>query len=470
MNLIKKIKNYFTPSKIKELEEKIAQIQKNQIKDVLHPIKFEFKGIAEEKLIQKCIYNVGTRNIDVVFTDGDVISGVVEQYTYEQIRNATSKEDVLDLLIPKNSKGSDYDLDKEEDDIKTQIAPIVSILSEIDDFEVVGEDVFLKGVKSIAIPSSIVAEFIRIVSEMDKNREKDYGLEYISKDADLGEEYNSLLMFTYKLLLNPMSSSREDCLNYVKRYDIKLTNTGNMIMYRRIVSVDNSNKDLIEFVSKQYLKVKSWKKSPKNYAVGLRENEYELTKILLEDKDFAWEDIKHAFIGNLAELYTSLNERQENRYTDDYTKSYDIRIGEVYKIREEDIDVNKHGSCGGALHVADGKVFNYKSFGDTPVAVLVDPRHVYKMDSGCNGKIGVKQMFIMSVTEQDENGDYVDIDSQAVVNFDELYHNQSIDELQKSLKNKSFEPISVSTEVTELSIKEVVNVTDILRNRVVEIV
>lgn len=468
MNLLNKFKEFFTNSKVKELEEKIAQIQKNQIvsavkkSEVLAPPPMV-------KLIQKCIYNVGTRNIDVVFTDGDVISGVVEQFTYEQIRNATSKEDVLDLLIPK-IKGNDYDIDKEEEDIKTQIAPIVSILSEIDDFEVVGEDVFLKGVKSIAIPSSIVAEFIRIVSEMDKNREKDYGLEYISKDADLGEEYNSLLMFTYKLLLNPMSSSREDCLNYVKRYDIKLTNTGNMIMYRRIVSVDNSNKDLIEFVSKQYLKVKSWKKSPKNYAVGLRENEYELTKILLEDKDFAWEDIKHAFIGNLAELYTSLNERQENRYTDDYTRSYDIRIGEVYKIREEDIDVNKHGSCGGALHVADGKVFNYKSFGDTPVAVLVDPRHVHKMDSGCNGKIGVKQMFIMSVTEQDVNGDYVDIDSQAVVNFDELYHNQSIDELQEALKNKSFEPISISTEVTELTIKEVANVTDILRNRVVEIV
>jgi len=68
MNLLNKFKEFFTNSKIKELEEKIAQIQKNQIKDVLHPIKFEFKGIAEEKLIQKCIYNVGTRNIDVVFT------------------------------------------------------------------------------------------------------------------------------------------------------------------------------------------------------------------------------------------------------------------------------------------------------------------------------------------------------------------------------------------------------------------
>ena len=341
MNLLNKFKEFFTNSKVKELEEKIAQIQKNQIKDVLHPIKFEFKGIAEEKLIQKCIYNVGTRNIDVVFTDGDVISGVVEQYTYEQIRNASSKEEILNLLIPKNSKGSDYDIDKEEEDIKTQIAPIVSILSEIDDFEVVGEDVFLKGVKSIAIPSSIVAEFIRIVSEMDKNREKEYGLEYISKDADLGEEYNSLLMFTYKLLLNPMSSSREDCLNYVKRYDIKLTNTGNMIMYRRIVSVDNSNKDLIEFVSKQYLKVKSWKKSPGNYEI------FDDNGLVLAQGDKRHDYNNHK--GNLKDLYNSLSTLEENRYTDDYTKSYDIRIGEVYKIREEDIDVNKHGSCGGAL-------------------------------------------------------------------------------------------------------------------------
>ena len=460
MNLLNKFKEFFTNSKIKELEEKITQIQKNQIvsavkkSEVLAPP-------SMVKLIQKCIYNVGTKNIDVVFTDGDVISGVIEQYTYEQIRNATSKEDVLDLLIPK-IKGNDYDIDKEEKDIKTQIAPIVNILSEIDDFEVVGEDVFLKGVKSIAIPSSIVAEFIRIVSEMDKNREKEYGLEYISKDADLEEEYNSLLMFTYKLLLNPMSSSREDCLNYVKRYDIKLTNTGNMIMYRRIVSVGDSNKNLIEFVSKQYLKVKSWKKSPKNYEV------FDDNGLVIIQREKRHDYNNHK--GNLAELYNNLSQLKENRYTDDYTRSYDIRIGEVYKIREEDIDVNKHGSCGGALHVADGKVFNYKSFGDTPVAVLVDPRHVYKMDSGCNGKIGVKQMFIMSVTEQDENGDYVDIDSQAVVNFDELYHNQSIDELQEALKNKSFEPISVSTEVTELSIKEVVNVTDILRNRIVEIV
>ena len=455
MNLIEKFKNWFTSERVKELEQKVTKLQIEQIKKIGSDFDID------KKLIKKCIYNVGTKNIDVVFTDGDVISAVVESNIYEQIRNTSSKEDVLRLLTPNNVKGSDYDIDKNDEKfIKEQITPIVDILSDVQDFKVINTDVFLKDVNSISIPSSIVAEFIRIVSLMDENRQREYGLEYISKDADLSEEYNSLLMFTYKLLLNPMKSSREDCLEYVKKYDIKLTNTGNMIMYRRIVSVDNSNKDLIDFVSKQYVKVKSWKKSPKNYEVV--EDEKGLRCV-------SFGEVHESYKGNLAELYNNLYELQENRYTYDFTRSYYIRIWEVYKIREEDIDINKHGSCGGALHVADGKVFNYKSFGDTPVAVLVDPRHVYKMDSGHSGKIGVKQMFIMSITEQDYSGNYIDIDSQAVVNFDDLYHNQTIDELQEAFKNKSFEPISVSTEVTELSLKEVVNITEVLKNRIVEI-
>ena len=462
MNLIEKFKNWFTSERVKELEQKVTKLQIEQIKKIGSDFDID------KKLIKKCIYNVGTKNIDVVFTDGDVISAVVESNIYEQIRNTSSKEDVLQLLTPNNVKGSDYDIDKNDEKfIKEQITPIVDILSDVQDFKVVNTDVFLKDVNSISIPSSIVAEFIRIVSLMDENRQREYGLEYISKDADLSEEYNSLLMFTYKLLLNPMKSSREDCLEYVKKYDIKLTNTGNMIMYRRIVSVDESNKDLIDFVSKQYVKVKSWKKAVKHFTVYKNEDDqYGLTDNVASK---SFQDKNNEVIGNLAELYSSLSEMKENRYTDDYTRSYDIRIGEAYKIREEDIDVNKHGSCGGALHVADGKVFNYRSFGDTPVAVLVDPRHVYKMDSGHSGKIGVKQMFIMSITEQDEDGNYIDIDSQAVVNFDELYHNQTIDELQEAFKNKSFEPISVSTEVTELSLKEVVNITEVLKNRIVEI-
>lgn len=462
MNLSNKFKEFFTNSKVKELEEKIAQIQKNQIvstvkkSEVLAPPPMV-------KLIQKCIYNVGTRNIDVVFTDGDVISGVVEQFTYEQIRNATSKEDVLDLLIPK-IKGNDYDIDKEEKDIKIQIAPIVSILSEIDDFEVVGEDVFLKGVKSIAIPSSIVAEFIRIVSEMDKNREKDYGLEYISKDADLGEEYNSLLMFTYKLLLNPLKESREQLLNFVKKNDVKITSYGNLVLYRACWEAKNESDALVKFVAKEYLKIKSWKKSPKSYFVASRLNDYKLFKEgeISKDDNPYWTN--H---GNLAELYSKLPEMQSKgkQYYSDHGKKK-IVIGDIYKIDDSEVNLNANVCAAGGLHCASYD-YNYSGFGDTNLIVLVNPSKTITVPTYDFSKMRVSEMMIVGINPNERG---IHIDEGFYSNLDENYHNQSIDELQEALKNKSFEPISISTEVTELTIKEVANVTDILRNRVVEIV
>lgn len=95
--------------------------------------------------------------------------------------------------------------------------------------------------------------------------------------------------------------------------------------------------------------------------------------------------------------------------------------------------------------------------------------HIYKMDSGCSGKIGVKQMFIAAVTTQDEEGNYEDIDNQDLVNFDELYHNESIEELTQALQTKSLECVSVSEAVAEVSLKDVQNITELLKNRVVNI-
>ena len=137
MNLIEKFKNWFTSERVKELEQKVTKLQIEQIKKIGSDFDID------KKLIKKCIYNVGTKNIDVVFTDGDVISAVVESNIYEQIRNTSSKEDVLRLLTPNNVKGSDYDIDKNDEKfIKEQITPIVDILSDVQDFKVINTDVF----------------------------------------------------------------------------------------------------------------------------------------------------------------------------------------------------------------------------------------------------------------------------------------------------------------------------------------
>ena len=461
MKLIEKFKNWFTSSKIEELEKKIAEIQKGQqVASEVEPIR-----PVVASLIKKCIYNVGTKNIDVVFTDGDVISAVVESNIYEQIRNTSSKEDVLRLLTPNNVKGSDYDIDKNDEKfIKEQITSIVDILSDVQDFKVVNTDVFLKDVNSISIPSSIVAEFIRIVSLMDENRQREYGLEYISKDADLSEEYNSLLMFTYKLLLNPLKESREQLLNFIKKNDIKITSYGNLVLYRACWESKNEDTELIRFVAKEYLKIKAWKKSPKNYTVASRLGNYKLllnNEIPKDDNPY-WENQ-----GNLAELYSKLPEMQSKgkQYYSDHGKKK-IVIGDIYKIDDKDVNLDANVCAAGGLHCASYD-YDYSGFGDTNLIVLVNPSKTITVPTYDFSKMRVSEMMIVGINPNERG---VHIDEGFYSNLDENYHNYSIDELQEAFKNKSFEPISVSTEVTELSLKEVVNVTDILKNRIVEIV
>ena len=459
MNLLNKFKEFFTNSKIKELEEKITQIQKNQIvsavkkSEVLAPP-------SMVKLIQKCIYNVGTKNIDVVFTDGDVISGVVEQYIYEQIRNASSKEEVLDLLIPKNSKGSDYDIDKEEEDIKTQIAPIVSILSEIDNFEVVGEDVFLKGVKSIAIPSSIVAEFIRIVSEIQNLQDNSSELIDYEQLDKVKEEYNSLLMFTYKILLNPLKESREQLLNFVKKNDAKITSFGNLVLYRACWEAKSESDALVKFVAKEYLKIKSWKKSAKNFWVWY-DGEYSLTKENCQNDGIGENK------GNLAELYAKLPEMQsegKQYYSDHGNKK--IVIGDIYKIDDSEVNLDSGVCHSGGLHLATVD-YNYGGYGDTNLICLLNPSKTITVPSSEIKKLRCSEMMVVGINPNERG---VHIDEGFYSNLDENYHNYSLEVLQEALKNKSFEPISVSTEITDLTMKEIINITKVLKHRVIEII
>jgi hypothetical protein len=413
----------------------------------------EVKLQTEDCINNKLIYNINNKSVIVITCNGDKFEGNnVEKEQLEQLRTANISE-IINILTPKQVVKEDL-TEREEKEI---VSNFLEVFKDSEDFDVVGKELYFKGIKTIPIPTLITARFVELVESLN-NLKVPY---FVEVEERLKEEYNSLKMFTLKVLLNPIEESRQDALDYVKQFQIKMTNTGNLIMYRRIVSLGNTNKDLIEFVSSSYVKVKSWKKSPKNYEV------FDDNGFILIQKDKKHDINNHK--GNLEELYLNLANLEENRYTDNHTKTYDIRIGATYKINEEDIDINRSGSCGGSLHVADGKIFSYSSFGNTPVCCIVNPMHIYKMDSGHSGKIGVKQMFIAAITTQDEEGNYVDIDNQNLVEFDELYHNETLEELTESLKNKSLSQVSVAEAVSPLSIPEVVNIKELLSKRVITI-
>jgi hypothetical protein len=416
----------------------------------------EVKLQTEDCINNKLIYNINNKSVIVITCNGDKFEGNnVEKEQLEQLRTANISE-IINILTPKQVVKEDL-TEREEKEI---VSNFLEVFKDSEDFDVVGKELYFKGIKTIPIPTLITARFVELVESLN-NLKVPY---FVEVEERLKEEYNSLKMFTLKVLLNPVEEARQDALSYINQYAVKLTSNGNMIMFRRIVSVADTNKELVEFISKQYVKVKSWKKSPKNYWVHCNMDVEPIIYSISTQQYSEFNDL-----GNLAELYQNLPTMEENRYTDNHTGTYDIRIGQTYKINEIDIDTNKRGSCGGALHVTTKDAYDYSSFGDTPVCVIVSPQHIYKMDSGCSGKIGVKQMFIASVTTQNEEGDYEDIDNQALVNFDEYYHNENMLELETSLKQKSLALVSVDNIVSELSIPEVQNITELLKNRIVTI-
>jgi hypothetical protein len=416
----------------------------------------EVKLQTEDCINNKLIYNINNKSVIVITCNGDKFEGNnVEKEQLEQLRTANISE-IINILTPKQVVKEDL-TEREEKEI---VSNFLEVFKDSEDFDVVGKELYFKGIKTIPIPTLITARFVELVESLN-NLKVPY---FVEVEERLKEEYNSLKMFTLKLLLNPVEEARQDALSYINQYAVKLTSNGNMIMFRRIVSVADTNKELVEFISKQYIKVKSWKKSPSLYRVFKEDiKRFIIVNVNNKDQDY------NNCLGFLDNLYKNLPTMEENRYTDNHTGTYDIRIGQTYKINEIDIDTNKRGSCGGALHVTTKDAYDYSSFGDTPVCVIVSPQHIYKMDSGCSGKIGVKQMFIASVTTQNEEGDYEDIDNQALVNFDEYYHNENMLELETSLKQKSLALVSVDNIVSELSIPEVQNITELLKNRIVTI-
>lgn len=461
MNLKEKFLSWFTPAKVKELEEKVLQLeQKLPVLQKGTDLVEEIEKNKVEKIISKILYNVNTKNIDVILSDGNVLSGAVEKDVYEKIRNCNDELMILDLISPvkvEQENGSDFDIEVEK-----TITPLINILSSNSNFEIENNKVYLKGIKSIAIPSSIIGEFIRLQSELDYykiNQLDTYSLFNENLDK-LKKEFDALLMFTFWLLLNPIESSRKDCLDFVKKNDIQLTSNGLLICYRKVVSKGSKNKELIKFISENYFKKKKQKKSPKNYSIYSKLGDFMLcknNKLPKEDNPY-WENI-----GNLHELYQNLHTLKENTYTDNHTKTKTIKIGSIYKEDEDKIDLDNTVSCSSGLHIGS-KQFMFDSFGDTGVIALVNPMFVRSVPVLDAHKMRVSEMFLATIADKEEFDNLNEL-----IDFSQEYCSSTLEDLHKDLSNKSFEKLTCQDNLPITSLKEIIDITKVLSERIVKV-
>lgn len=389
-------------------------------------------------------------NLTIVFNDGSVLTKTdITQDLFDSIKYAATEVDIIKLLTPEPEVLISNVVIETKDE-RNLVSANLDILKDNSDFRIEGKKVYFTGV-DLELPAIVVASFIEILEKLDVVNIQG------TTDEFLNEQYIALKMFWLKLALNGIEQSREDLLNFCRKNDVRITINGNLVLYRRIVTLGDKNKTLVEFISQQYYKIKKWKKSPKNFYVHDNDGEFSIQ----DEKYHRLNSDKSR--GNLHDLYLDLPNMEANEFTSYHNKGkHIIRIGELYQIDESGINLNNGLCAAGGLHAA-AVDYNYSSFGDTPVVVLVNPSKAITVPTGETGKLRTTEMFIAAINDK-PHGEHFDED--AISYFDEEYNNITVEELEEALKNKSFKPASVEDEISPITFKDMESIKDLLKVRV----
>jgi hypothetical protein len=182
------------------------------------------------------------------------------------------------------------------------------------------------------------------------------------------EELSKLEKFWMWSSLIKNAQSRESLYPFLIKQKIQLTDDGEMLTYRRVVSTDETNVDLVKFVTQTYLKKRTAKKSTDVTVWGNNNKSGEYT--LTPDAPVGYYEV-----GNLKEIYHNLEEMEGNTFTDNHTKTEVYKIGVESRMNWSHADWNTDKTCSRGYH-SSGLYFGYSGFGDTPLLCIVNPKDV----------------------------------------------------------------------------------------------
>jgi len=400
--------------------------------------------------------------LTVVLIDGTIISkpGATED-DYFAIQGA---KDVYEIHAIVSSKEVKQDVA----DIKAEAARIqalqqgVELLGKLDDFTVEGNSVYLAGT-SRSMPQLLVEKFIEIVDRVGEEPQTDGRSFHEALNED--DDYLAHKNFFMWCCLNPRAEVANELYRFLTENSFKITKQGFFVALRNVVTLHGSP-ELVHFVSNAYNKVKAvWKKNPDNYTIFLQYGEYKLVHDSaltttethtsttcqecdgeggwdnIDDDDYEnWIDcetcngtgeveeytytvnvpVDHGTkIGGLTELYLDLPNREENRFTDNWTKTFDIRVGQVVSMPIEECNWSTQDCAQAGLHFA-GYTAPYVLCGDTTVMTLHNPMKVVGIGS-VKGRCWEYLPFMLTTVAEadqimnDRSFDFLQLDEQYAI-------------------------------------------------------
>lgn len=282
-------------------------------------------------------------------------------------------------------------------------------------------------------------------------------LDTVEEYTENGYPVTSITNFWKLLMANPDKRVREDLFKFIQEHDFSITDEGYMIVYKTVDFLRKVEKDLAEFASTTYLKIKDkWKEAPRNYEVyklwttetivveeeveidecddyGLDydvfveefgrepvfiEAEFETQEVEYEKRTFEYKFTKPdtlskmivdgkdvEAVGNVQTLMDTLAEIEEENqsvYTDKHTHTMEIKLGVPVKMDRTECDADPKRDCSYGLHVGATKyVEQFRWVGRTnsddqksPVLVcLVNPMHVVAVSEYYHSKMRVSEYY-----------------------------------------------------------------------------
>lgn len=392
--------------------------------------------------------------LTIVLRDGNIITK--HPATVEDFQKARASQCETDLFAICMSNEIYEDKVKKEKEIERNKVLLEGIekLKAYKDFVVENGSVYLKGINR-SMPEMLVEEFLLVISRHNP-------LEDLSDD----DEFQSLKRFWMWACLNPRAEVADKLFNFLKKNSFKITKQGFFAALRNVVTIHGGTQ-FVQFVSESYNKVKAvWKKSPDKYHVFLNEGEY---SIIHEDDMYeTYEDSCECSVcdgfgqdhngddcydcdgsgyvpcedemiredlgedlGILTDLYMDLPNREENRFTDAHTRTFDIRIGKVVNMDPAKCRWNTDDCGAEGLHFTSDEI-HYVGCGDQSVLVLINPMKVVGIGES-KGRCW-EYLPIMTVPRKEATNLLHDLDFDTL-ELDEQYAITELEDLEEKVKD-----------------------------------
>lgn len=397
----------------------------------------------------KTINAIKTGNVVNVSLDG--------KFHKKNCGSAKEADELFHLVLKAKETPSDENINdvKRYLNEKLRVAFLAGLESDIESGEV-----YLSGFNT-PIPNTLVS----VIKDYHEN----------------GYPIDAIINFWKLLMINPDKRVRTSLFDFIAAHDFVLTDKGYMVVYKAVYYKADAKKSVLgEFVSNQYLHVKKdWRCSPNKYSV-YRDNEtgnLAITKTkTVNNWDLEDGELNVEVLGKLGDMYneifTGIETDETPVYTDMYSKTMHIVLGQPMKMDRKDCDGDPQVECSFGYHCGGTSYVN--NFASSTcggkgvvLACYVNPANVVAVPIADCTKMRVTEYFAFAVANY-ENGK-IDIIEQSYFESDyQEYEEKELFKLIAKVK-KSEKPIEKAQNAPEDE-RPMSELQKIIDNRLIDLV